>query len=467
MNSQSHFKETLIFVFFILLMLFSFSARIGDGWYYFNDGVTIACSLESVSDLLHPGKWEVHGCTFDHQPLYQILVKLIGGSLGYDLYLYQWLNVFFYVFAWFYFTQRIAQKRNLYVTSAVTFFILSSFDLLHWIQEIRMYALYGLSCFYVIAEMENLEEEISWKKLSLHLLFYLNFYAYVFPLVFYIFHRFRRNGLREQRLLGFSFIMLFLLVIKTPFVVWWRFSRRQGGEQIKADEVLRLLGERLIHGTPIYEKLGWTLAALAIIWALIKFPKGPIKWTYFSFLILPVAALVIGTSVLKIHEIELRYFLFLYPVITLFIIQLLDAIKVKALKYVLASGLVFLGAYNGRLQPIWGELDGGEIKRSAEFLGQNGWKNNVIYTDTIYFFYAYVGIYSQILTSYKPRIELLPDKIHEKSVFASVGLSMDEHQELLRKKGIKFQTIWREDNFLKWSTVISELFPENENQDGR
>jgi hypothetical protein len=76
-------------MFFMALMACFFSIPFGKGWYFHNDGVTIACSMEPLSYLIHPGRPEVLGCTYDHQPFYHVLLKLVGHLFSYDLLMFQ------------------------------------------------------------------------------------------------------------------------------------------------------------------------------------------------------------------------------------------------------------------------------------------------------------------------------------------------------------------------------------------
>jgi hypothetical protein len=461
MGSLKIYRQLVLYTGFIALMIFAFSQRVGQGWYFHNDGVTIACSLESVADLLHPGKWEVLGCTFDHQPLYHLIVKAIGHWRGYELALFQWLNVLFYILGWLYFTIHISRKHHWLLTGAVAFFVLSSFYLLYWTQELRMYALYVFGCFFLITEMERLDEEVTFGRLGLHLLNYFNFYMYALPLTLYLFCRLKRNGLNDRRIVGFTLLMSLLLVLKTPSVIFWRFVRRQGNLSVDSNEILNFLGNNLMQGIPAYEVVGWSLLILSIIWALIKMNPSPRKWSYFILLFLPLPAVMAGTVLLSLHEIELRYFLFIYPIFSLMAIQLLDQIKLRPIKIILALGLISLGAYNAGQVPLRGAHAIADIRATAEFVAQNIWHKEVIYVDDKYFFFSYVGIYAQLLTNHRPLIEKLDKPINAGSVFISVHLGPKEHEEKIIEHGLKFKTIWSAKNMLSQRTIITEIYPDN------
>jgi hypothetical protein len=461
MSSQRSFQGLWVYILFLLLILFAFTTQIGNGWYFHNDGVTIACSMESIQNLIHPGKWEVLGCTYDHQPVYQLLVKAFGGLLGYDLIIYQWLNLLFYYLAWLVLTRQLAKKHNLFLAGAVGYFFLCSTSVVYWLLEIRMYPLYLLSCFFIIAEFERTNEKVPWWKWLAHLVSYFNFFAYVFPLALYLIVRLKRLGIKDTATISFTVLFGLLFILKLPFVLWWRMVMRQGGQSLHPEEVFKVLGSGLFQGTTSFQLLGWMMVGISLLWLFTKF-KQEQRWAYLLMLLCPLALMLIGSSLLELHEIELRYFIFVYPILIVLCMSALDSIKNKMLVGTLGLILIFIGTMNARTLPLRGEHAIGEIKSSAEFLANHGWKDQRIWVDQKYWFYAYLGVYSEVLTSHKSNFEVLVDKKPESGLYVSVLQTLADHEASLRAHKLNYKIIWNEKNFLGMHTIISEIKADNQ-----
>jgi hypothetical protein len=159
------------------------------------------------------------------------------------------------------------------------------------------------------------------------------------------------------------------------------------------------------------------------------------------------------------HEIELRYFLFLYPIIILLSSSLFERLTSSAAQFFVASILVIVGSFNCSQMYLRGEVNGGEVKRAANFVASHGWKNEIIWVDDPYFFYHYVGVYSQLLTSGKPQLKRLEELGTEqgKQYYVSVQQTLEEHQKKLTAKGIIYKTIWNSQNLIQSQTIISEF----------
>lgn len=447
---------------FIPLLVIAFSFKVGSGWYFHNDGVSLSCSMEQVTDLLHPGKWEVKGCTYDHQPLYLLLVKAITAITGPDLIVFQWLNVFFYLLAWFYLTKTLSKEASPFLSGSVVFFFMNSFSILYWIQELRMYGLYLLGCFYVISELEALDFSISVsrKKKIFHLLSYLNFYLYLIPFAAYIFSYFRikRKSFSRSFLL-FTVFMSILVLIKLPSLYWWRVTMRSGKQSKGFTDVVTIFNKSFFEGGKLYIATACTLTLLGLAWSILRCRKEIKTQTYY-FLILGTFLFALLTSVgLHMHEIELRYFLYLYPIVIIFVFRALDRIPNKVTKIAIAFSLLIIGLINSTQMYRRGDENGGEIKESAHFVSKTLKNQEQVWTDDPYFYFNYVGVYSSLIANSSVRIKDIKDLkgIDKKSYFISVLLTQEEHAKRLEEKDAPYRTIYIKKNFLGSWTIVSEM----------
>lgn len=452
-----------IYFAFIPLLVAAFSIKVGSGWYFHNDGVSIACSMEQIPDLLHPGKWEVKGCTYDHQPLYHLIVKAISLIVGYDLIIFQWLNVFFFLVAWFCLTKTLSKKSSPLLPGSIVFFFMSSYSVLYWIQELRMYGLYLLGCFYVISELEELDSAngLTKKKYIFHFLHYLNFFLYIIPFSAYAFTYFRikRKAFNRSFLIFIVFIST-LVFIKLPSLYLWRVKTRSGDQNEGFVDVVNLFNKNFFEGGEVYILVASILTLAGLTWSFLK-DRKEVKTQTFYCLIVGTFLLVIVTSIgLKMHEIELRYFLYLYPIVIIFVFKALDRIPSKAVKTVLAILLLSIGFNNSTQMHRRGDEDGGEIKKSAFFLSEITKNQEQVWTDDPYFFFNYLGVYSRIINKKSVLIKNIKDLegVDHQSYFISVLLNQEEHAKELTTKNIPYKTIYIQKNFLGSWTIVSELF---------
>jgi hypothetical protein len=451
-----------VYFLFIPLLVAAFSYKVGSGWYFHNDGVSLACSMESVSDLIHPGKWEIKGCTYDHQPLYLLLVKGITAIAGHDLIIFQWLNVFFYLLAWFYLTKTLSKRTSPLLSGSVVFFFMSSFSVLYWIQELRMYGLYLLGCFYVISELEelNLSKRVSWKKLIFHFLSYFNFFLYLIPFAAYTFTYFRIKRKHFSR--SFLFFVVFistLVLIKLPSLFWWRVTMRSGNQSNGFSDVVNIFNKNFFEGGNLYLATACILTLLGLTWSILRNRKDIKTQTYYV-LILGTFLFALVTSVgLHMHEIELRYFLYLYPILIIFVFRALDSIPNQIAKTAIAFFLVIIGFINSTQMYRRGDENGGEIKESALFVSKTLKNQDQVWTDDPYFFFNYVGVYSSLLGNQSFRVTDIKDFIgvDKKSYFVSVLLTQEEHTKRLVEKDVRYKTIYIKKNFLGFWTIVSEM----------
>jgi hypothetical protein len=166
------------------------------------------------------------------------------------------------------------------------------------------------------------------------------------------------------------------------------------------------------------------------------------------------------TSVgLHMHEIELRYFLYLYPILIIFVFRALDSIPNQIAKTAIAFFLVIIGFINSTQMYRRGDENGGEIKESALFVSKTLKNQDQVWTDDPYFFFNYVGVYSSLLGNQSFRVTDIKDFIgvDKKSYFVSVLLTQEEHTKRLVEKDVRYKTIYIKKNFLGFWTIVSEM----------
>lgn len=366
------------------------------------------------------------------------------------------MNLFFYLAAWFYLSRYLSRKTGWYCAGAITFFFMSSFSFLHWLQEVRMYAFYALSCFYIMTKIDEREDGVmSFREMLLHLLFYFNFFLYCLPLSCYLYLK-RKKDKRTQR---FSILIFVFILIKLPYLIWWRLFQRSGGLQINPFDVISVLGKQFISGLPVYSLLAWTFVILSFVYGLRKDQFASKRRIHYLLIGVALLLMLLLPTLFHMHEIELRYFLFLYPIIILLSSSLFERLTSSAAQFFIASIFVIVGSFNCSQMYLRGEVNGGEVKRAANFVASHGWKNEIIWVDDPYFFYHYVGVYSQLLTSGKPQLKRLEELGTEqgKQYYVSVQQTLEEHQKKLTAKGIIYKTIWNSQNLIQSQTIISEF----------
>jgi hypothetical protein len=440
----------------VLFVAGLFSIHIGSGWFFHNDGVTIVCSQKSFLALLHPGNRDIIGCSFDHQPLFHYIVKLIGPIFNYNILSFEILNLILVSASVILVFHKLYQRLNFLPSLAASLFFYASFSVLYFIQDLRMYCLYLLtSTVIIISYLENREKE---DKLSLINAFigYFNFYLFIIPLGSYIavqFNQLKSWSIPKKALLVILFICI---LIKTPYVFIWRAIERAGGETYTSvPEILR----DIIWGTDVYMIIGWLVFAISLFLWIKSFTWN--RKNIFVTIQLSSIAILLFTfiSILNSHEIRWRYFHFFYPISTWLLAELFIKINSRKIQNAIALLLIIVSTHNciNMFQRDMGK--GLEIKKSAQELKKAIKKDYRFAIDNTYFFENYWLIYAEILGAKKPRfkeINLEYQRTEDSfDAFASNFSNEEQHQKLCERALGSCKTIWNEENFLGFRTMIS------------
>jgi hypothetical protein len=468
MDSSRKLLKILILVLCFGAVFYAFSWKVGSGHYYHNDGVTMSCALEPVPELLHPGSMSAKGCTFDHQPLYLLLVKGISSLFGFELKIYQYLNALFFGLAWLIMCLGLSKKNNFLLSVAVPFFFLSSFSLLHRVQELRMYALYLATCCGLIVYFEEMKTNAKekWSAIILFLVGYFNFIMFLLPFTAYSLAKFIRWKFSDKRFNYFIGVLTILVLIKIPYVLWWRVKLRSGGVLPPFSLVWSLFYQNIFVGVTAYAITAWVLAVVSILWMLFFSKRALEDLLYVSLILISVLMVFICTLILNMHELELRYFLFFTPIFTVLTAKFLNQVLPEKIKNVLAVMLFALAFYNCTQMTVVGPPDGGEIKLSAEAFTLANRPGREIWTDDEYFFFNYVGIYSYVESGKDSRPKAIApgvvlNKTSQERIFVSVHSSPEQHAETLKQFPGRPEQLWSMRNFLGQSTIITLIHPDN------
>lgn len=319
-----------------------------------------------------------------------------------------------------------------------------------------MYSLYLLTSTILIINYLESQDEKNELSLTNAYIGYFNYYLFIIPLMGYLSLNFKKI-LKWTLFRKISLTILTISVlIKTPYVFFWRGIVRTKGEA--ALNPKNLITE-IIWGIEVYELIGWMILIVSLgIW--IKSLKKSIKDAFVATQIAAIILMIIiFVFLLQSHEIEWRYFHFFYPIAAWLLSQLFLAIQSVAFQRKLAIGLIAISSYNG-IQMF--QRDQGkslEVKKSALELKKLLSDQKRLAVDNAYFFKNYWLIYSELLGAQKPfYVEI--DKNYVKTskrfdAFVSNFSSTEKHNELCSLVIGDCRTLWNEKNILGEQTIIS------------
>lgn len=455
--------SALLFLFLFLMTLFQW--KLGGAWYSNNDGVTLSCASESIWRLFHPGLQSVWGCTYDHQPLYFFIVKLILNTLGHELIHFQLLNAIFLSLGLTLFIRELSKHVHWVYAVTVPIFLCSSWFVLGHLQEIRMYTTYLFSTLLLqtLALRYTRGIKPSLRSGLLHLAGYFNFFLYLIPMTFYL-HLIRaefKNRGPTFRLI--TALAALLLLIKLPFIIWWRVYMRSGETEFKQHGLIESF-ELLFYGHPSFLWIGTTLSFLAIIYHIAQYKKSSLSRLllyHFSFTVL---FLLVTKGLLKMHEVDFRYFLYLVPITATMIAFFLNSLKVKWPAFPIGL-LLFILSFNNHKSMFRHVDPQSENKEAAEFyISLTESNHKIFYTEDKHFLQNYIGIFGQLENSLKTEfIELKNSKtessLAEGHVIVTLISTEEDHEKWLKRDQYCYETTAFQKNFFSYQTLFSVSVP--------
>jgi hypothetical protein len=431
-----------------------FSLKTGMGNYIHNDGVSIYCSMFSWLDLIHPGKPELLACTYDHQPIYHYIVKALGPFVSYKLGFFQVLNSLFCTISVFLLFRIYSTSLDFLSAFTCSIFFFSSFSVLFSIQELRMYCLFILSS--TILFTNSLAPEKSLKQNISLVIGYFNFYFYIIPLFSFLISHLK-DIKRFSKSMKFSLGLIFIgLLIKTPFVIWWRASSRGGKFEY---DLIYLKNEfllRVFDGTATFSVVSFILTAIGII-LLIQSNTTKIRHFIFTQFAIVVSILLVFMFVLKSEEIVWRYFVFLYPIFSYFLFLAYSKIDKPYLRHLLSIILLALAGQNFYKMDIRGEELGKKNLETILILKKILETHTVVFVDHLYFYQAYVGIFQQIMSHHSPHIiDYHTEPKENPKFYISVLQDLETHKTNCLKFFPNCEILWQQDNLIGQKTIISQ-----------
>lgn len=347
-------NRTFLFFFAIGLGLTVSLSEIGRDYFFWNEGVTIQCAKLDVIDLFHPGKELTTACSYDHQPLYSLITKVIYNlHPQIDPFLYRLPAALFYTLSLVVFTLLLLAYRvaKSLIPIATLVFATIPFIMFETLQ-VRLYGLYlmtTLLSFLLVKMYEEKSLRFRWLFLT-QLIAYSNFFLSLFPTFIQLIYLRRGNFFKRSReLYAFSFFLL-LFAIKLPYILWWRLDQRIGEDFWSNSYASKIFFiDPFFTSTP--KLLTSIPTAILIVFSIYSFFKYQWRNKYerymYRFLILaPFLFFFILHFIFHANEIASRYFIYIWPILLLCAFIQLSNFKNKYINFSIACVLIFFSLSN-------------------------------------------------------------------------------------------------------------------------
>lgn len=345
----------------LLLGLFLSFYTIDDRYFFHNEGVTIQCAKMSVIDLLHPGKYQTLGCSYDHQPLYSLFVNLVLKFNEVSPFTLRFGSAIFYSLGLVFFVLWLTTYKlsSLLIILATNLLATTPFLLYETLQA-RLYGLFFLTAMmalYLGRLYEQGRLKFRWLFIA-HLLGYLNFFLFIVLTLFqFILLQRKRFSFKSKESLGLYVIGLFVL-FKLPYIFWWRLDQRTGPDWWPIDLAFKEFFINpfvLVNSDPYSFVLSIVLVVTCILCVSINYwRKNQVDLLNLILLIFPVLFFLIFFFVFSAHEITMRYFIYVWPLLILNLVVFFQTTKMRRPIYsILVVLMLLLSLINYRYYLIW------------------------------------------------------------------------------------------------------------------
>lgn len=320
---------------FFLAALISFS-DIGNYFFFHNEKASLHCTRFSFIDIIHPGKPETTACSYDHQPLYSLILKTVKYFHPLTPFAARVPSAFFFSLSAFVFSlwMSFLGVTRLLNIAGIVLFCTTPF-LLYESMQARLYGLLlltSITVFYLGGLYRKGHLKFRWLFL-VHMIGYFNFFLF-YPITFvqFISLQWPNIKMRSKEILGLLGITV-LVILKLPYIYEWRFLKRVGNEHWWPSS--QALKEFLVIPFFQAESSLWFLAVSAVFLCLCvySFYKtrrfGREKIDYFLLVVYPIVFFLIGHFVFELHELVTRYFIYIWPVLLVSLVSYLSNLNMK------------------------------------------------------------------------------------------------------------------------------------------
>lgn len=316
-----------------------------------NDGPSILCSYFNL-ELLHPGLVKALACTYDHQPLYFYILKILRVISSNNLTLIRYFHLFIWIgtIQFFYYMCR-KRGNGVFSSFIVSSYLLTSPLFIHQALQMRMYIIYLLIVLVLFWHRERKSSDnITFRTISI--LGYFNFLFTIIPVaVWDLIDIVKNKGKNIFNKLGWNSPLLILLSIKIYYLYYHRFVRRGAGLWYHSHDIWRHISDIMLQviGWPeaqtpflIHYIIGTIIFLTVVIFMALEYRKGFKKnRESILFCLISYIFILIIRFGFRIDEVETRYILYLTPIILLICLDFVrrnrQPVKYFALSLVLIS----------------------------------------------------------------------------------------------------------------------------------
>ncbi len=228
MKTTDWFQKDTAFFLIILVIVFLvyFGTDLSVYDFRFNDGSSYLCSFFNW-ELFHFGRKDIIACTYDHQPLYFLFLKLIRLLTNNNLELMRWAHLIVWFLIGLYIYQ-ISKKfgHNKILSALVSIATMSSPIVLEQTIQFRMYTIY-LLLFLILFErrfFSGWQGKVTrlWTLIS-----YMTFIFILLPLAFWHLSDVVKSGKKQfVKILKENYILIIFVLLKVTYVIYHRVGRR-------------------------------------------------------------------------------------------------------------------------------------------------------------------------------------------------------------------------------------------------
>jgi len=298
---------------------------IGRDYFFWNEGVSIQCAKLNSIDLFHPGKELTKACSYDHQPLYSLITKVIYEiHPEIDPFIYRLPAAIFYTLSLVVFTLLLLSHRVEKSLIPIATLVLATLPFIMFeTLQVRLYGLYlltSLLSFLLVRMYEEKRIKFKWLFLT-YLIAYLNFFLSLLLIFTQLIYLRRKNLLKPSKEL-YSFIFFSaLLLIKLPYILWWRLEQRVGDDFWNNSYALKLFFiDPFFTSKPILPNTiltGCLLLFMSISFFKYQWRDQYEKYMYRFLMIFPFIFFFLLHFGFQANEITSRYFIYIWPILLL------------------------------------------------------------------------------------------------------------------------------------------------------
>jgi hypothetical protein len=316
-------KCTMLVMAMGLVMIYSLWLAHGT-YFYHNEGVSLKCAEFSVGQLLHPGMPETFPCSYDHQPLYLLILKGWNKIFSIGPLLSRLPSIFFLTLSVGFFglwSGTFPLSTLAWVSGLVIF--TSMPYLLELNIQIRLYGLLMLQTLLALWAGRLYAGGLLRLRWFLVIAFFGFFNFYLFPLLTFtqIFcYAYRGSRPLSKKAWPALACLLIPFLLKTPYVFWWRLVQRTGGDWATHGAALREF--LIIPFSPLNDFWPYWMTPIFLFFGfLCVFSTTQIsrdeKLLHRMLFLISLTLVFILHFGFRSNELTPRYFLFYWPLLIL------------------------------------------------------------------------------------------------------------------------------------------------------